>query len=101
MFISDHGNYAKSTMTYKGIQTMDPGRIRGILKFPVTLTMHDYWEKIDGNWYITLLKNTTNFSGNIYYHFIPNNNSDWESTKFTEYDSPNLGFGSLVIQAKK
>lgn len=99
--ISDHGKYAKGIMTYKGIETMDPGRIRGILKFPVSLTMEDYWEKIDGNWYITLLRNTTKLSGNSYYHFIPNNKSSWESTKFIEFDPRDLGFDFLEIQAKK
>ncbi len=101
ILISDNGKYAKGVMTYKGIETMDPGRIKGILKFPVTLTMQDYWEKIDGNWYITLLRNTTNMSGNIYYHFIPNNAGDWESTKFIEFNPSDLGFDPLVIQAKK
>jgi hypothetical protein len=101
MQISDHKKYAKSLMTYTGIETMDPGRVRGVLKFPVTLTMHDYWEKVDGNWYITLLKNTTKLSGNVYYHFIPNNKSSWESTKFIEFNPRDLGFGSLEIQAKK
>ncbi len=101
ILIGNHGKYAKSVMTYKGLETMDPGRMRGMLKFPITLTMEDYWEKIDGNWYITLLRNTTNFSGNIYYHFIPNDKSSWESTKFTEFDSSDLGFGSHVIHAKK
>ncbi len=101
LLISDHGKYAQGVMTYKGIQTMDPGRVRGILRFPVSLTMHDYWEKIDGSWYITLLRNTTSLSGNVFYHFIPNNKGDWESTKFSEFDSPDLGFGSLVTQIKK
>jgi hypothetical protein len=101
ILISDHGKYAKGLMTYKGIETMDPGRMRGILKFPVTLSMEDYWEKVDGNWYITLLRNTTKLSGNTYYHFIPNNKSSWESTKFIEFDPSDLGFDSLAIQAKK
>ncbi len=99
--ISDHGKYFKSVMTYRGIERMEPGLARGDLKFPVSLTMQDYWEKVDGNWYITLLQNTTNISGNIYYHFTPNNKSSWESTKFIEFDSPDLGFGTLVVQAKK
>jgi hypothetical protein len=99
--ISDHRKYAKGIMTYKGIETMDPGRLRGILKVPVTLKMEDYWEKVDGNWYITLLRNTTKLSGNVYYHFIPNNKGSWESTKFIEFDPRDLGFDSLEIQAKK
>jgi hypothetical protein len=101
ILISDHGNYAKGVMTYKGIETMDPGRMRGMIEFPVTLTIQDYWEKIEGNWYITLLRNTTRLSGNVYYHFLPNNKGSWESTKFIEFDPRDLGFGSLEIQAKK
>jgi hypothetical protein len=101
ILISDQKKYAKGIMTYKGMQTMDPGRVRGILRFPVTLTMKDYWEKVNGNWYITLLRNTTKLSGNTYYHFIPNNKGSWESTKFIEFDPSDLGFDSLEIQAKK
>jgi hypothetical protein len=101
ILISDPGKYAKGVMTYKGIQTMDPGRVRGMLKFPVTLKIEDYWEKVDGNWYITLLKNTTRLSGNIYYHFIPNNKSSWKNTKFIEFDPRDLGFDALELQAKK
>jgi len=101
ILISDQGKYAKGIMIYKGTETMDPGRVRGILKFPVTLTIEDYWEKVDGNWYITLLRNTTRLSGNIHYHFIPNNKGSWKSTKFIEFNLSDLGFDPLEFQAKK
>ena len=47
------------------------------------------------------LKNPINLSGNVFFHFTPNNISTWESTEFTEFNSPDLDFGSVVIQVKK
>jgi hypothetical protein len=101
ILLSNNGKYAKSIMTYKGIETMSPSLMRAILKHPISLTMEDYWEKIDDQWFITVLKNPINLSGNVFFHFTPNNISTWESTEFTEFNSPDLDFGSVVIQVKK
>ena len=101
ILLGDNGKYAKGVMTYKGIETMDPQLMRGILRHPISISVQDYWEKVGDQWFITVLKNTTNLSGNVFFHFVPNNKSSWESTEFTEFNSPDLGFGSVVIKAKK
>jgi len=101
ILISDNGKYSKSVMTYKGTQTLDPSIIRAVIKVPVSLTMENYWEKVGENWYITILISTTHLSGNTLFHNTPNDKSTWQNTKFFEFNSPSLGFGSLVYQVKK
>ena len=100
ILMSDHRNYAKTIMTYKGIETFDPSLVRGTLRMPITLTMQDYWENVNGNWYITILENRTNLSGNVFYHFTPNDKSSWENATFVEFNSSNLDFDPVLIKKK-
>lgn len=88
--IGKNKKYAKVAYTLFGEEMLDPGLVRGILKFHVEIPLTDYWEKVEGRWVITVLKNPTSISGVTQYNFIPNNSDGWDEVEFVDIDAAAL-----------
>ena len=54
--------YAKMNTKISGKMTL-PTIVRAIMKVPFNYPIVNYWEKVDGHWVITLLKDPRNLSG--------------------------------------
>jgi hypothetical protein len=84
--MSIDGKYAKLKVLLKGRQRLNPAAVRGgNYEFAAQYSTTDYWEKVNGNWVITLLSKPANLSGTgILYFFVPNNKSGWGKAEFVE-----------------
>ena len=90
--ISTDGKYAKLKVMLKGRQRLNPAIVRGgHYEFAAQYPMTDYWEKVNGNWVITLLSKPANVSGTgILKFFVPNNKSGWGKAEFLEINPADL-----------
>ena len=89
--ISKDGKYAKVKVMLEGREKINPALIRGLFEFDSKYSLTDYWEKVDGSWFITLLSKPVAISGvSVLNYFVPNDKSGWEKTKFVEIDPKNL-----------
>jgi len=82
--ISTDGKYAKVEVMLKGRQRINPAVVRGgDYEFAAQFPKTDYWEKVNGNWVVTLLSAPVNLSGaGSLLFFVPNNKKDWEKAEF-------------------
>ena len=70
----------------RGIEKLNPAVVRDDIQFNVVKPHVDYWEKVDGQWKITLLADAASISGGSKVsYFIPNSNAAWEKMKFIAY----------------
>ncbi len=84
--ISENGNYGMVEVELKGIERLNPAVVRGDIQFEIKKLYTDYWEKVDGEWKITLLGDAVTLSGGARVnYFIPNSNAAWEAMKFIAY----------------
>jgi len=84
--VSENGNYAMVEVELRGTEKLNPSVVRGDIHFDVKKPHVDYWEKVDGQWKITLLADAASISGGSKVrYFIPNNNSAWGKMKFIAY----------------
>ena len=90
--ISTDGKYAKLKVMLKGRERLNPAITRGgHYEFPAQYSTTDYWEKVNGNWVITLLSKPANLSGTgILKFFVPNNKSGWGKAEFVEINPADL-----------
>ena len=89
--ISTDGKYAKVEMMVKGRERLNPALVRGDFEFDAQYPLTDYWEKVDGNWVITLLSKPVNTSGaGFLKRYFPNNKSGWEKMDFVEINPVDL-----------
>ena len=90
--ISTDGKYAKLKVMLKGRQRLNPAVVRGgHYEFAAQYSTTDYWEKVNGNWVITLLSAPANLSGTgILKYFVPNNKSGWGKAEFVEINPLDL-----------
>ena len=90
--ISTDGKYAKVKVMLKGRQRLNPAITRGgDYEFAAQYPTTDYWEKVNGNWVITLLSKPANLSGTgILKFFVPNNKSGWGKAEFVEINPADL-----------
>ena len=90
--ISTDGKYAKVNVMLKGRQRLNPAVTRGgDYEFAAQYPTTDYWEKVNGNWVITLLSKPANLSGTgALKFFVPNNKSGWGKAEFVEINSLDL-----------
>ena len=89
--ISTDGKYAKVEMMIKGRERLNPALVRGDFEFDAQYPLTDYWEKVDGNWVITLLSKPVNTSGaGLLLHYLPNDKSGWEKMDFVEINPVDL-----------
>jgi hypothetical protein len=85
VFISTDGKYAKVRLMVKGKQRINPVIARGNFAFDAKYLLTDYWEKVDGEWVITLLTAPINSSGTgVLKYYLPNDKSGWEKAQFVE-----------------
>jgi hypothetical protein len=90
--ISTDGKYAKLKVMLKGRERLNPAVVRGgHYEFAAQYPTTDYWEKVNGNWVITLLSKPANLSGtgNLKF-FVPNNKSGWGKAEFVEINPLDL-----------
>ena len=90
--ISTDGKYAKLKVMLKGRQRLNPAITRGgDYEFAAQYPTTDYWEKVNGNWVITLLSKPANLSGTgELKFFVPNNKSGWGKAEFVEINPLDL-----------
>ncbi|PIQ97878.1 MAG: hypothetical protein COV67_01925 [Nitrospinae bacterium CG11_big_fil_rev_8_21_14_0_20_56_8] len=87
--ISADGKHAMVTLKLEGKEKLPP-----FLRFPIlfdtTRKYADYWEKVNGRWYITLLADAARLSGNTVEYLIPNGNAAWQTLEWIEIDPRQL-----------
>ena len=89
--ISEDGKYAKVKVMLEGREKLNTALARGLFQFDSKYTLTDYWEKVDGSWFITLLSKPVTISGvSVLNYFVPNDKSGWEKASFVEIDPKNL-----------
>jgi len=90
--ISTDGKYAKLKVMLKGRERLNPAVVRGgHYEFAAQYPTTDYWEKVNGNWVITLLSKPANLSGTgALKFFVPNNKSGWGKAEFVEINPADL-----------
>ena len=90
--ISKDGKYAKVKVMLEGTDRVNPAATRGLmLAYDSKHSLTDYWEKVDGSWFITLLSKPVFISGvSLLNYFTPNDKSDWGKASFVEIDPKNL-----------
>ena len=90
--ISTDGKYAKVKVMLKGRQRLNPAITRGVdYEFAAQYPQTDYWEKVNGNWVITLLSKPANLSGTgTLKFFVPNDKSSWGKAEFVEINPLDL-----------
>jgi hypothetical protein len=65
--------------------------VRGDILFDINRPHVDYWEKVDGKWFITVLADNPSISGNMStMYFIPNNNDARGKKDYVHFDSDSL-----------
>jgi hypothetical protein len=89
--ISEDGKYAMTEIMLKGSERLNPALVRGDISFDMKRSHIDYWEKVDGQWMITVLIDNSWISGTgKTAYFIPNNNDAWKKMEYFHVDSSNL-----------
>ena len=88
--VSQDKKYAKVNSRYKGKMMLEPGIHHGLMKIPFDVAMIDFWENVNGQWFITLMKSTANISGYPFFYGMPNDGSAWESKEFTSFQVSDL-----------
>ena len=90
--MSTDGKYAKVKVMLKGRERLNPVLVRGgHYEFAAQYPTTDYWEKVNGNWVITLLSKPVNLSGTgSLKFFIPNDKSGWGKAEFVEINPLDL-----------
>jgi len=90
--ISTDGKYAKLKVMLKGRQRLNPAVVRGgNYEFPAQFPFTDYWEKVNGNWVVTLLSKPAHMSGTgELLFFVPNDKSGWGKAEFVEINPLDL-----------
>jgi hypothetical protein len=89
--ISEDGKYAMTEIMLTGRERLNPALIRGNIVFDIKRTHIDYWEKVNGQWVITVLIDNSSISGSKKtLYFIPNNNDAWKKMEYVQVDSASL-----------
>ena len=89
--ISEDGKYAMTEIMLTGRERLNPVLIRGDIAFDMKRTHIDYWEKVNGQWAITVLIDNSSISGSKQtLYFIPNNNDAWKKMEYVQVVSVSL-----------
>jgi hypothetical protein len=89
--ISKDGKYAMTEIMLTGRERLNPALVRGNIAFDMKRTHIDYWEKVNGQWVITVLIDNSSISGSKKtLYFIPNNNDAWKKMEYVQVDSASL-----------
>jgi hypothetical protein len=89
--ISEDGRYAMTEIMLTGRERINPALVRGNIVFDMKRTHIDYWEKVNGQWVISVLIDNSSISGSKKtLYFIPNNNDAWKKMEYVQVDSTSL-----------
>ena len=89
--ISMDGKYAMAEITVKAEEQLNPAAVRANIRFDIKRSHIDYWEKVDGQWAITVLAYNPTISGaRTASRFTPNNNDAWQKMDYVHIDSDSL-----------
>ena len=89
--ISKNRKYAKVRIMTRGRQRLNPAIVRGNFEFDAQYPLTDYWEKVEGDWVITLLSAPIAMSGaGILKYYLPNDKSGWGKADFVEINPEDL-----------
>ncbi len=89
--ISEDGQYGVVEIMLRGRERMNPALVRGDISFDMMRPHMDYWEKVDGEWVITVLSDSASVSGGIKTtYFIPNNDDAWGKKEYIQIDPASL-----------
>jgi hypothetical protein len=84
--ISEDCNFAMVEVELHGIEKLNPAVVRGDIQFDIKKRHIDFWEKVAGEWKISLLADAQAVSGGTKVpYFIPNSNAAWGKIKFTSF----------------
>ncbi len=86
VLLSKDGNYAIIEVELRGVEKLNPAVVRDDIQFDIKKPHIDFWEKVDGQWKISLLADAATISGGPKVpYFIPNSNAAWGKMKFIPY----------------
>lgn len=86
VWVSRDGNHAMVEVQLNGKEKLNPAVVRDDVQFDIKKPHFDFWEKVDGEWKISLLADAAAISGGAKVgYFIPNSNAAWGKMKFTSY----------------
>lgn len=89
--ISEDGQYAMVEVMLSGKERLNPVLVRGDISFDMNRPHTDFWEKVDGQWVITVLMDNSSISGGAKTpYFIPNNNDAWKKKAYVHVDPASL-----------
>lgn len=88
--ISKDGKYAIVEMTLTGRERLNTALVRDIFEFDFKRSYKEFWEKADGEWFITVLIDPSSISGAKGIYFIPNNNDAWGKMEFVEIEPESI-----------
>ena len=84
-------NFAKITTRLNGKMTLPPGAVHAIMKIPYSQPYLDFWEKVDGQWVITILQDVSHVSGGrAKFYYIPKSQEVWNKKRFVKFSSSEL-----------
>jgi hypothetical protein len=90
--VSMNGKYAMAEITIKAEEQLNPSAVRGNFRFDIKRSHIDYWEKVDGQWAITVLayKSSAISGARTVSRFTPNNNDAWKKIDYVHIDPDSL-----------
>jgi hypothetical protein len=88
--ISKDGKYARASITLTGREILPKHLFRHEYKMDFERPWVDYWEKVNGQWKVALLKRKSNISGTKVHYFVPNRIEDWDKKEFIQIPAGKL-----------
>ncbi len=93
--ISKDGKYAKVSITLTGEEVLPKHLFRHEYTMDFEKPWVDYWEKVNGQWKVTLLQRKAHISGTKVHHFVPNEIEEWNKIDFIQVPG-----GKLALNKK-
>jgi hypothetical protein len=85
IFISKDGRYAKAHIRLEGSGLFPPQLWRGVKEIHLNEIFVDFWEKVDGQWKIALLKDERHISGKgVKFYYVPDAEDAWNGVEFVD-----------------
>lgn len=89
--ISKDGKYAKAHYKANMESVLPPAVVHAHIPYKLVVSGEDFWEKVDGKWFITVLKKQMTISGvQTGHYYIPNNDDAWGKMEFVEVEASSL-----------
>jgi hypothetical protein len=88
--LSKDGKYAKVSITLTGKEVLPKHLFRHEYKMDFERPWVDYWEKVNGQWKVALLKRKSSISGVKVHYFVPNEIAEWDKKDFIQISAEKL-----------